>query len=142
MLRSQLGDESFFKGIKAYYDSHKNGNATSEDLRSALEKASGKDLSNFFKRWIYESGHPVYKLSSQWNSQQQKLTLKLEQNQAGNAFLDPVPITVQSELGKVDFVLNPQGKLTTKTVALKAKPTAIIIDGNNTLLKEATTQLN
>jgi aminopeptidase N len=142
MLRSQLGDESFFKGIKAYYDSHKNGNATSEDLRSALEKASGKDLSNFFKRWIYESGHPVYKLSSQWNSQQQKLTLKLEQNQAGNAFLDPVPLTVQSELGKVDFVLNPQGKLTTKTVALKAKPTAIIIDGNNTLLKEATTQLN
>ena len=142
MLRSQLGDESFFKGIKAYYDSHKNGNATSEDLRSALEKASGKGLSNFFKRWIYESGHPVYKLSSQWNSQQQKLTLKLEQNQAGNAFLDPVPITVQSELGKVDFVLNPQGKLTTKTVALKAKPTAIIIDGNNTLLKEATTQLN
>jgi len=142
MLRSQLGDESFFKGIKAYYDSHKNGNATSEDLRSALEKASGKGLSNFFKRWIYESGHPVYKLSSQWNSQQQKLTLKLEQNQAGNAFLDPVPLTVQSELGKVDFVLNPQGKLTTKTVALKAKPTAIIIDGNNTLLKEATTQLN
>ncbi|HSE23552.1 MAG TPA: M1 family aminopeptidase [Pyrinomonadaceae bacterium] len=142
MLRSQLGDESFFKGIKAYYDSHKNGNATSEDLRGALEKASGKDLSKFFRRWIYESGHPVYKLSSQWNSQNEKLTIKLEQLQSGNPFLDPVPITIQSELGKLDLVLNPQGKLTTKTVPLKAKPATIIVDGNNTLLKEATTQVN
>jgi len=142
MLRSQLGDENFFKGLKAYYDSHKNGNATSEDLRGALETASGKDLSRFFRRWIYESGHPVYKLTSQWSSQQQKLTMKLEQLQAGNAFLDPVPITIQSEVGKVDLLLSPQGKLTSKTVPLHAKPAAIIFDGNNTLLKEATTQLN
>jgi aminopeptidase N len=141
MLRSQLGDESFFKGIKAYYESHKNGNATTEDLKGALEKASGKDLSNFFRRWIYESGHPVYRLSSQWNSQNQKLTMQLEQLQAGKAFLDPVPITVQSEVGKLDLVLNPQSKLTTKTISLKAKPSTIIVDGNNTLLKEATTQL-
>jgi hypothetical protein len=55
--------------------------------------------------------------------------------------LDPVPITVQSEVGKLDLVLNPQSKLTTKTVSLKAKPSTIIVDGNNTLLKEATTQL-
>jgi len=142
MLRSQLGDESFFKGIKAYYESHKNGNATSEDLRNALEKASGQDLRNFFKRWIYESGHPAYKLSAQWNSQDQTLKINLEQIQSGNPFLDPVPITIQSELGKMDLVLKPQGKLTTKTVALKAKPATIILDGNNTLLKEASTQLN
>src|SRR2546427_9923820 len=37
MLRSQLGDEAFFKGVREYYNSHKEGNATTEDLRTALE---------------------------------------------------------------------------------------------------------
>jgi len=142
MLRSQLGDENFFKGVRAYYESHKNGNATSEDLRSALEKASGKNLSNFFRRWIYESGHPVYKLRAQWNSQPQILTINLDQLQSGDPFLDPVPITIQSASGNVELVLNPQGKLTTKKVPLKTKPVKIIVDGSNILLKEATTSLN
>ena len=142
MLRSQLGDENFFKGVRAYYESHKNGNATSEDLRSALEKASGKNLSNFFRRWIYESGHPVYKLRAQWNSGPQTLTINLDQLQSGNPYLDPVPITIQSASGNTELVLNPKGKLTTKTVSLKTKPEKIIVDGNNTLLKEATTSLN
>jgi len=142
MLRSRLGDEDFFKGVRAYYESHKNGNATSEDLRSALEKASGKDLSNFFRRWIYESGHPVYKLRAQWNSQPQILTINLDQLQSGDPFLDPVPITIQSASGNVELVLNPQGKLTTKKVPLKTKPVKIIVDGSNILLKEATTSLN
>ena len=44
MLRSNLGDEVFFRGIRNYYEAHKNSVATTEDLRAALEKASGKDL--------------------------------------------------------------------------------------------------
>src|SRR4029078_4970572 len=56
MLRSQLGDEAFFRGLKIYYEAHKNATANTEDLSRALEKASGKDLRAFFASWVYGSG--------------------------------------------------------------------------------------
>src|SRR5207247_8278958 len=66
MLRKRLGDDAFFRGLRAYYNAHREANATTEDLRAALESASGKDLKDFFARWVYGTGHPQYQL--QWNS--------------------------------------------------------------------------
>ena len=59
MLRKRLGDEAFFRGLRNFYNAHREGNATTEDLRSALERSSRKNLRTFFARWIYGSGHPV-----------------------------------------------------------------------------------
>src|SRR5258707_13821868 len=42
MLRKRIGDEAFFKGLRDYYKAHRDANATTEDLRGALEKSSGK----------------------------------------------------------------------------------------------------
>ncbi|HET8783250.1 MAG TPA: M1 family metallopeptidase, partial [Pyrinomonadaceae bacterium] len=66
MLRSSLGDDVFFRGIRDYYHAHKDGTASTEDLRAALEKASGKDLKDFFQRWVYDSGHPIYQVSPEF----------------------------------------------------------------------------
>ncbi len=137
MLRSSLGDDAFFRGIRSYYLDHKEATATSEDLRKALEKASGKDLSGFFKRWIYESGHPKYQLSWEWQ-QKRELRLVLRQIQSGDAFLDHVPIAIMTASGNREVVLKPAGKETVETVRLSEMPTSIEIDPRNTLLKEAT----
>jgi aminopeptidase N len=136
MLRSQLGDEAFFQGIKTYYAAYKNANAGTEDLRAALEKASGKNLNQFFTRWIYKSGHPKYDMTTRWDNKRGELTIRLDQVQPGEAFLDPVPVRLQSMEGITDISINPQGKSTNKTVRLKSKPTSIQIDPANTLLKE------
>ena len=136
MLRSSLGDEVFFRGIRDYYHAHRDDTASTEDLRGALEKASGKDLKPFFTRWIYEAGHPKYELSWQWRNRE--LRLVLGQVQAGNAFLDPVPVTITTASGKRDVVLKPEGKEAVETVRLGERPTKIEIDPRNTILKEAT----
>ena len=62
MLRSDLGDDVFFRGIREYYESHKGSVASTEDLRRAMEEASGKELSGFFARWVYDVGQPQYEL--------------------------------------------------------------------------------
>ena len=62
MLRHELGDENFFRGIRNYYDAHRGSLASTEDLRAALEQASGKNLQEFFARWVYGAGHPSYEL--------------------------------------------------------------------------------
>jgi aminopeptidase N len=137
MLRANLGDAAFFRGIRAYYNSHPQANATTEDLRRAFENASGKDLRGFFTRWIYESGHPQYELSWEWLRNRQ-LLLVLRQLQPGNAFLDPVHVTITTADGRRDIVLKPSGKELIQTIPSSEKPVTIDVDPRNVLLDEAT----
>lgn len=138
MLRNRLGDEAFFRGLRDYYKAHKEANATTEDLRAALEKSSGKDLKEFFTRWIYGSGHPRYELS--WGSMERSaatsVIVRLNQLQAGDAFLDPVPIEFTVNGKKVRHTIVPTGKSTAVTIRLPANPSAVTIDPDDTLLKE------
>jgi aminopeptidase N len=149
MLRSRLGDDAFFRGLKLYYNAHKDATANTEDLRAALEKASGKDLKPFFARWVYGSGHPRYELSweiSKPSAASGKLTITLEQTQPGEAFLDPVPIEVINSAdgsGKTNtkrrLWIQPTGKITTAQFPFSKTevPTSIQVDPDETLLKEA-----
>ena len=137
MLRSNLGDEAFFRGIRAYYEKHKNATASTEDLRAALERSSRQNLQPFFTRWVYESGHPQYELTWEW-LEQRELRLVLKQLQPGNAFLDPVRVTITTATGKRDIVLKPTGKELTETLRSIDKPLKIDVDPANALLDETT----
>jgi aminopeptidase N len=136
MLRMRLGDASFFEGIRRYYQAHKESTANTEDLRTALEQSSGKQLTDFFKRWVYESGHPKYELSSNWNAKRQSVELVLKQNQQSALFLDPVPVRLTSGSKSLDVKIVPTNKVTTATFHFDSQPTQIEIDPHNTLLKE------
>ena len=143
MLRSSLGDEAFFKGIRDYYRSHKDSTATSEDLRSALEKASGHDLKEFFARWIYGAGHPRYELTWQWQQTKAKegvLTIELNQTQPEEAFLTAVPFEIASSKGVLRKSIHPSGKLTTLQLPLSTRPTAVRLDPDDTILKEVSVE--
>ena len=136
MLRSRLGDDAFFRGLRSYYRAHANATASTEDLRAALEKASGADLRAFFARWVYDSGHPQYELQWFWLGNRE-LRVVLSQHQPGNAFSDPVPITISTAHGKRDVVLKPSGKLWIERIPLREKPLGIEVDPRNTLLDES-----
>lgn len=136
MLRMRLGDEAFFRGIRNYYKAHASTTASTEDLRAALEKSSGRDLRQFFTRWVYDSGHPQYELSWQW-LRGRELRLELKQVQPGNPFLDPVPVRIQTASGPRDILLKPVGTTTVETIKLSDQPSGIELDPQNTLLKEA-----
>ncbi len=136
MLRSQLGDDAFFKGIRDYYNRHQEANATTEDLRAALEKSSGKNLKDFFTRWIYGAGHPRYQVGWAVNDTQTELTVTVNQLQDGEPFLDPLPLELTVDNQKVPLVVNPKSKTATITVPLKGQLTGTVIDPNETLLKE------
>ena len=134
MLRTRLGDEKFFRGLRGYYNAHHEATATTEDLRDALEKASGQNLHQFFARWVFGVGLPIYDLS--WSYARGKLLVTLKQTQASGAFLDPVPIKIVSGAVSKRAVIQPRDKLTTMSVAINATPTSIQIDPDGMLLKE------
>lgn len=139
MLRKRLGDEAFFRGLRNFYNAHASANATTEDLRAALEKSSGKNLSTFFARWIYGSGHPVYEWSShaaEMRNGSNSVTIVLKQVQTGAPFTDPIPVTVTSEGKTTRLTLYPRGRLATARVRTGRVPLDIQIDPEDTLLKE------
>jgi aminopeptidase N len=59
MLRGLVGDEAFFGGARAFLQEFRYAKAGTEDLRAALEAASGRDLRPYFDAWIYDTGLPV-----------------------------------------------------------------------------------
>ncbi len=55
-LVAYVGLEHFLAGLRDYFHSHAFGNATFDDLVTALEKASGRDLSDWGRQWLKTTG--------------------------------------------------------------------------------------
>jgi aminopeptidase N len=55
-LVSYVGLEPFLAGLRAYFADHAFGNATFDDLLAALERASGRDLSDWGSQWLKTTG--------------------------------------------------------------------------------------
>lgn len=87
MLEFFLGENTFQNGVSAYIKQHLYGNATTNDLWAALDKASGKRVKNIMDTWCKQPGYPLIKVSTASNG------LKLEQERF---FLDGTKVCQQS----------------------------------------------
>jgi Peptidase family M1 domain len=59
MLRGVVGDEAFRKGEAAFQRKFRFQKAGTDDLREALEEASGRDLRAHFDQWVFGTDLPV-----------------------------------------------------------------------------------
>jgi len=126
MLRKNLGDDIFWKGIKKYYETYKYGNALSEDFQRIMEDVSGKNLNSYFKQWLYQSGHPILDIT--WNTND-NLTIEINQTQE-NLFVFPIEIKCNYEDGSSSIetinVMNKTEKVnipqTKKIISIEADP--------------------
>ena len=55
LLQEELGDETFWKGIKYYSKLNFGKSVVTKDFQSAMEKAANKKLSYFFDKWVYNN---------------------------------------------------------------------------------------
>ncbi|NLE78984.1 MAG: aminopeptidase N [Rhodococcus sp.] len=55
-LVAYVGLEPFLAGLREYFRDHAFGNATFDDLLGALEKSSGRDLSDWGAQWLKTTG--------------------------------------------------------------------------------------
>jgi puromycin-sensitive aminopeptidase len=74
MLERYLGDETFQKGIHIYLSAHQYGNARTQDLWTALEEASGQQVTPVMDSWIKQTGHPVLDTRVSRQSNQAKVS--------------------------------------------------------------------
>ncbi len=55
-LVAHVGRENFLTGVRSYFAQHAWGNAVLGDLLAALQEASGRDLSDWSKKWLETAG--------------------------------------------------------------------------------------
>ncbi len=140
MLRWEVGDSTFFKILRTYYQTYKYKNASTADFEKVCEDVSGKDLTQFFKQWIYE-GQGDIDLSYNWNVNEINkndygLNLKLNQTQSGyDVYYFPLQIKVNFNDGKsVKKIIDIQERETKEVLHFKDKPMDIEMDPDSWLL--------
>ena len=104
MLRQLLGDETFFRGVRLFYEDRRYQKAGTDDLERAMEIASGRVLDRFFERWIYNATIP--RLSYRSTIDGTGVTIEFEQ--LGDTVFD-IPVTVRLVLadGRTRDVMVP-----------------------------------
>ena len=101
MLRRQLGDAAFFKGLNLYLTKHAFQAVEAHDLRLAMEQVSGQDLNGFFNQWFFAKGHPELEVEVDY-SQPENLLLRFSQVQDNLDYpVFQLPITVSWYEGEV-----------------------------------------
>ncbi|PYR33178.1 MAG: hypothetical protein DMF90_21750 [Acidobacteria bacterium] len=56
LLRETLGERLFWEGIRDYTRRYAGMSVTTVEFQHAMERSTGKDLSVFFKTWVYLDG--------------------------------------------------------------------------------------
>jgi len=127
MLRRKLGDDLFWKGISSYYAQYKDKNANTDDLCAVMEQASGVDLKQFFKQWLYTAGHPALTIEKSYDKASKTLTLSITQKQ-DTVYEFPLEFTID---GKAGIIRVTEREMTMKFTADSGD---IVFDPNVNLL--------
>jgi len=98
MLRHELGDEVFWKGMRSYYERYKNTNALTSDFEKVMEETGGKDLNGFFHQWLYLPGQPDLKITSKPSQMKDVTEITIEQTQP-LLFRFPLELLINSQEG-------------------------------------------
>ena len=141
MLRHELGDDTFWKGIRAYYAKYRNANAQTADLQAIMESVSGKKLGTFFQQWLYQPGYPEVVWGTSYDAAKKALVIDVRQAQrTGASFNIPLTFSIRDNAGRELSRTAPQQMTQqnqTFTVPLATKPASVVIDPDNVVLMRA-----
>ena len=111
MLRWEMGDERFFKGLNNYLTDPAiaNGFASQEKLVKHLETAADTSFTEFFNDWYYGEGYPTYQIAlfaDAENPAKQKLRIsQIPSHSSVDFFEMHIPIRVWQSNNYIDLRL-------------------------------------
>jgi aminopeptidase N len=115
MLRRELGDDVFWKGMRLYYQDFKNRNALTSDFQKTMEKVSNKDLGRFFYQWLYVPGQPDLKISATRENKNGYSEVVIEQTQ-DFIFSFNIELLVKDSDGSQIYNIPVKDRITRKSI--------------------------
>lgn len=149
MIRTELGEELFWKAIQLFVQSHTFKTVETIDLLRAIEQATGRNLLFLFDQYVYRGGHPDFKVAYSWDGDSHLAKVTVTQNGAtpgSDSSSDLFDLKIPIGFGYVEqsAVGDSQSKIFTVRVheyeqsfyfPLSEKPNFISFDVGNNYLK-------
>jgi aminopeptidase N len=136
MLRSILGDENFFKLLKAVPERYAGRPISTADFQKVAEEVSGQGLNYFFLQWIESSGAPEFKM--EWTmfrvgTKGFRVNGKISQDL--DTFRMPVTLRIDTEGNPEEKKIEVAGTSTDFAVETFGKPKNVVLDPKGQLLR-------
>ncbi|MBW3127832.1 M1 family aminopeptidase [Hymenobacter profundi] len=138
MLRSYLGEEVFFKGLQRYLTQNAFGTGEAQQLRLALEEASGQDLNWFFNQWYYRAGHPIVTIDYAWDAARKEQQVTIRQTQPGPAFQLPLAVDLYADGKPTRHHITVRKAAETFRFPSASKPDLVNVDAEKVLVWQKT----
>lgn len=129
-LRGLLGPEDFILGIRLFVSSHMGNSASWDDIQSAFETVSKRDLSTFFSEQLLRTDAPAltaFAIHTENRADKSILSFTLLQN-SEKPYTLQVPIQVETITGLQTFSRKISAKETRITITLDQPPLSFTID--------------
>jgi hypothetical protein len=133
MLRRELGDDVFIRGLREFYRKYKFRPAAFDDIRTTLESVSGKNLKEEFDQWVTRPGAPQLKIGKpvvERDGGTFVLTALLQQTQPEKPFhlKIPVAVTLEGREAALQTTIDMQEKTQPVRITLPARPLRLDVD--------------
>jgi len=135
MLRRELGDEVFWKGMRLFYSKYRDSNALTIDFEKTMESVSNTNLESFFRQWIFTGGEPDLKISYSPSSAKGFTDITIEQTQE-HLFSFSIEVQVKDANGTQVINIPVTDRVTKKSVKTE-KILELIPDPETNLLFRA-----
>jgi uncharacterized iron-regulated protein len=140
MLRTRTGDEQFFAALKQFIETNRFRTASWDDIKTAFEKRSGKDLSAFFKEWLDGKGLPevrVEKASVLRKGGKFEIIIDVVRKNSAIPLELPVAVSYLRGGGKKDVLVLDADKKSS-SLLVDEEPATAAIDGEYDLARKPT----
>jgi hypothetical protein len=132
MLREVIGAATFDAGVRRFWREQRFRVASWDDLRSAFERASGRDLASFFDQWLLRAGAPDLRIAharavptiTGWR-------LEVTLAQGAPAYVVSVPLVIraiQSSGGEITQRVEFRGERDTVALDMPHEPLTVVLD--------------
>jgi aminopeptidase N len=139
MLRTLMGRERFWAGIREYYQRYRDRNASTTEFRRVMEETAGADFGWFFDQWLRRGETPRLEGGWRYDAATSEIIVDLAQMQANDPFRLTLEIAIDTagaerRIERVDL----RERRHRFTFAAATKPTSVTLDPNVTMLMTAT----
>jgi aminopeptidase N len=145
MLRYQLGEDTFYAGLKHYLEANRGKNVLTSDFGKAIEESTHTNIDQFLAQWIYSAGAPKFDISYVYDDAKHEvaLTVKQTQKQKQTAGIFRVPVNVEistaggAKLYPIVIGKNPETDTEVFNLPSDAAPLMVLFDKGGHVLKSA-----
>ncbi|HXJ05029.1 MAG TPA: M1 family aminopeptidase [Candidatus Acidoferrum sp.] len=141
MLRHQLGEDAFYRGLKHYLEVNRGKNVVTADLSKAIEEATHTNVDQFFSQWLYGAGAPKLDLSYMYDDAKHEVALTVKQTQKVEGrvglFRIPTEVEITTASGPKLFPITVSKDSQVFTFPTDSTPLLVLFDKGDQVLKSA-----